>query len=101
VDEDEDENWYWVNCAFEAPVAKLQNLLWCSINSDYGSLRPNPYCRIYLLNPEKGIVVHTYDDRGMDVISCVRAALTGLYERHKHMLLDYDMEAMLQTFAEP
>lgn len=100
VDDGDDENWYWVNCAFEAPIAKLQNLLWCAINSDYGSLRPNPHCRIYLLNPENGIVAHVYGDRGMDVISRVKPALTGLYERYKDMLLDYDMDAMRQTFAE-
>jgi len=90
----------WVNCAFEVSTAKLQNLLWCAVTADFGaSLRPNPHCRVYLLNLTKGIVVHPYDDRGMDVISRRTSALAGLYERHNDLLLEYDMEAMRETFA--
>jgi hypothetical protein len=98
--DDEDENSYWVSCAFELPTAKLQNLLWCAVTADFGSsLRPNPHCRVYLVNPDKGIIVHPYDDHGMDVISRRTSALAGLYERHKDLLLEYDMEAMRETFS--
>jgi hypothetical protein len=96
-----DESGYWVSCAFEISTAKLQNLVWCAVTADFGSsLRPNPHCRVYLLNPNKGILVHPYDDRGMDVISQGTAALAGLYERHNNLLLDYDIEAMRETFAQ-
>jgi hypothetical protein len=99
-DDTDDEPGYWVSCAFELPAAKLQNLLWCAVTTDFGSsLRPNPHCRVYLLNLDKGIVVHPYDDRGMDVISRRSSALAGLYERHKDVLLEYDMEAMRKTFS--
>jgi hypothetical protein len=98
--DDEDEDVYWVSCAFEVPSTKLQNLLWCAVTTDFGSsLRPNPRCRVYLLNPDKGIVAHPYDDRGMDVISRRSSALARLYERHKDLLLEYDMEAMRATFS--
>lgn len=98
--DDANESVYWVSCAFEDSTAKLQNLLWCAVATDFGSsLRPNPQCRVYLFNPNKGIVVHPYDDRGMDVISRRTSTLAGLYERHKDLLLDYDIEAMRQTFA--
>ncbi|HEY0063165.1 MAG TPA: DUF3885 domain-containing protein [Telluria sp.] len=86
-------------CAFEVPAAKLQNLLWCAITTDLGPIYPKPRCRIYLLHPNKGIVVHPYDDRGMDVISLRPSDLSGLYELHKDLLLDYDIEAMRQMFA--
>lgn len=36
-EEDEDGNSNWLSCAFEVPRAKLQNLLWCAITSDFGS----------------------------------------------------------------
>jgi hypothetical protein len=104
LEKDEDEGWdddddrYWINCAFEVPAAKLQNLLWCAFTTDFGPLRPNPNCRVYLLNTNKGIVVHPYDDRGMDIISQSTSALAGLYERHNDLLLDYDIEAMRKTF---
>jgi hypothetical protein len=98
--DDENENTYWVSCAFEVPAAKLPNLLWCAVTADFGSsLRPNPRCRVYLLNLDKGIVAHPYDDRGMDVISRRSSALAGLYERHKDLLLEYDMDAMRARFA--
>ena len=50
-------------------------------------------------NPNKEIIVHPYDDRGMEVISRNTSALAGLYERHNNLLIDYDMEAMRETFA--
>lgn len=99
-EDDDDEHGYWVSCAFEVPTTKLQNLLWCAITADFGSsLSPNPHCRVYLLNPNEGIVVHPYDDRGMDVISRRTSELAGLYERHNDLLLESDMEAMRRTFA--
>lgn len=95
-----DESCHWVSCAFEVSTAKLPNLLWCAVAADFGSsLRPNPRCRVYLLNPNKEIVVHPYDDRGMDVISRCTSALAGLYARHKELLLAYDLEAMRDTFG--
>lgn len=66
----------------------------CSITfREYGSR-----CRVYL-NLNKGIVVHPYDDRGMDVIILNTSALARMYERHHELLLDYDIDAMQQTFA--
>lgn len=101
TDTDDDANGYWVNCAFVVATAKLQNLLWCAITTDFRSaLRPNPHCRVYLLNTNKGIVVHPYDDRGMDAISRQTTSLIGLYEKHNDLLLDYDMGAMRRTFAQ-
>jgi hypothetical protein len=98
--DDADESAHWISCAFEVSIAKLQNLLWCAVATDFrSSLRPNPRCRVYLLNPDKGILVHPYDDRGMDVISPCKSALAGLYERHNDLLLAHDIEAMLHTFA--
>ena len=66
----------------------VTNLLWYAVFSDFGSsLRPNPRCRVYLFNPQKGIVVHPYDDRGKDVISRRTSALVGRYDRHNDLLL--------------
>lgn len=88
-----------IHCAFEVPAAKLQNLLWCAITLDLYPLRLRPRCRIYLLNTNKGIVAHAYDDRGMDVVSLNKPALAGLYERHPHLLHDHDIAAMRESFT--
>lgn len=97
-DESGDET-YWVNMAFELPLAKLQNLLWCALAIDFGPLHPNPHCLVYLLNIEKEIIVHPYDDRGMDVIGGKFSELRDLYQKHNAWLLDYDLEVMNTTFS--
>lgn len=102
IDDDDDYGaGHWVSCAFEVPVPKLQNLLWCAVATDFASLRPNPHCRVYLLNSHKGIVCHPYDDRGMDVIGRQKSALAELYTRHSDLLLEYDLHVMRQTFEQP
>ncbi|GGP28198.1 DUF3885 domain-containing protein [Silvimonas amylolytica] len=88
----------WVNCAFEAPLSILQNLLWCALTSDFPSVRPNPNCCVYLVHANAQIVIHPYDDRGMDVICRTPIKLKTLYEKHHHWLLDFDKDAMAQTF---
>lgn len=95
--EDDGDNLH-LHCAFEVPVAKLQNLLWCAITLDLWPLSPRPCCKVYLLNRSKGIVAHAYDDRGMDVIARDAAVLTGLYQQHHALLFDYDIDAMRLTF---
>lgn len=102
VEANEEDDWgegYWVNCAFEVPSSKLQNLLWCALATDFRRIHPNPHCLIYLVNPEKGILIHPYDDRGMDVICRIPTPLKALYEKHNAWLLDYDRMAMDQTFG--
>jgi len=99
VDENDiSEDGYLVHCAFEVPAAKLQNLLWCALATDFPSLQPNPHCRVYLVDAANGILVHPYDDRGMDIICRRPALLKGLYEKHNRYLLDYDRETMDRSF---
>jgi hypothetical protein len=97
-DEGDEEDLRLLCGAFEVPTTKLQNLIWCAITTDLGSLRPKPRCRVYLLNLSKSLVVHPYDDRGMDVIGGNKLALLELYNRHRELLLNYDIDAMRQTF---
>ena len=95
----DDEDEIFIHCAFEMPVAKLQNLLWCAITLDLYPLKPRPRCRVYLLNTNKGIVAHAYDDRGMAVVSLNKPALAGLYKRHHHLLHDHDIAAIRESFG--
>ena len=97
-DEDDDEDLRLLCGAFEVPTNKLQNLIWCAITTDLGSLRPKPHCRVYLLSLRKSLVVHPYDDRGMDVIGENKSALLELYKQHGELLLNHDIDAMRQTF---
>jgi len=100
-DDDGHEDGAWIHCVFELPLSRLKNLLWCAFSADFPALSPNPGCLIYLLDPGRGIVVHPYDDRGMDVIARRSSVLEALYERHNALLLPYDMDVMRQTFGPP
>lgn len=91
----------WINLAFAVPKSKLKNLLWCALVADFGALHPNPQCLVYLINPEQEMLVHPYDDRGMDVIGKQHAALQNLFNTYKAWLLEHDIETMKQTFMHP
>lgn len=97
-DPDDDDSW-WVNALFELPGSSLASLLWCAFAKDMWELQPNPHCQVYLINPATGLMVHPYDDRGMDVVGTSREALRQLYTAHHAWLLDYDRETMDRSFA--
>ncbi|MBC3911348.1 DUF3885 domain-containing protein [Undibacterium umbellatum] len=96
--QDEDDQVYWVNLAFEISSTALQSLLWCAFAFDF-SIRPNPHCKVYLFNLQKGIAVFPYDDRGMDVAGENHELLLHLYNKYNRQLLDCDRLAMDATFT--
>lgn len=97
----EDEAEFWVNIAFRPPLSLLQNLLWCALAKDFGTLRPRPFCDIYLFNLALGVMAFPYDDRGMDVVGPNRAVLRRLYQTHQPYLLDYDRAQMDEAHQYP
>ncbi|MES2069091.1 MAG: DUF3885 domain-containing protein [Pseudomonadota bacterium] len=88
----------WLNVAFELPKSALQNLLWCAFATDFGTIRPNPHCAIYLFNLNQRVMVWPYDDRGMDVVGPNKNLLSALYKKHNQFLLDFDRNTMNATF---
>lgn len=98
LENDTDNEIIWLYVAFEMPVNLLKNLLWCALATDFGSIRPNPHCWVYLFDCEKQIAVFPYDDRGMDVVGNNKKQLTKLYQKFNHYLLDYDRATMKATF---
>ncbi|MFW2176804.1 MULTISPECIES: DUF3885 domain-containing protein [unclassified Moraxella] len=99
IDRDmEDTELAWLTVAFEIPVNLLKNILWCALATDFGSIRPNPHCAVYLFDCDKQIMAFPYDDRGMDVVGKNHQRLTELYHKFNHYLLDYDRKTMQATF---
>ncbi|MEJ7806220.1 MAG: DUF3885 domain-containing protein [Telluria sp.] len=90
----------WLSVVFTLPATKLQNLLWCALAYDL-NVRPRPGCRIHIINLAQRLIVHPYDDRGMDVVGPNSALLGQLYRKHNAWLLDYDRAQMDATFALP
>lgn len=85
--------------SFRANAASLDRLLWGALAADLG-IEPRLDAWVYIADPERGVLVHPYDDRGMDVIGPNRELLKELFQRYREYLLPYDMPRMEGFFVE-
>lgn len=81
-------------------LASRNCLIWCSVSSEM-AVTPQAPIRSHLIDPDRQILVHVYDDRGMDVTALKRGALSKLYEDRSEWLLDYDRDRMRLAFDGP
>ena len=77
----------------------IDRVLWASVVGDYGFLPRPPASRHYILSLSNGLVLHPYDDRGMDVVASTRSPLQSLYGNFGDWLLDYDKPRMNEVFG--
>lgn len=91
---------HWL--ASEAPLPSrsvLEPLLWSAVACEM-PIKPSARgLNLYLADPVRKVVLHVYDDRGMDIAAVDREALRPIYERFSDWLLDYDRERMDAAFA--
>ncbi len=90
---------WWLNVVFEVPLELLQNILWCGMATEFGTIKPNPECLLYLFNLQSGLMVWPYDDRGMDVVGPNREVLAGLYVKYSKWLLEHDRAVMDESYG--
>ena len=87
-------------------IAKLKDkqtiseILWLGIASEMG-VKPafRGSTAAYLVDAENGLVLHLYDDRGMDVIASQKAPLSDLFFRFNDWLLGQDLTRMTDMFG--
>ncbi len=96
VGDEEDDRWR-TSIAFKIDRTVIPQLLWGAISSDIG-IRPRLLGDVYLFDLELGILVHPYDERGMDVIGNNLGILRSAYDKFDRYLLDYDREIMRDRF---
>lgn len=72
-------------------------LLWHAVASEM-LIYPSAPVLTFLLDPSASIMLHVYDDRGMDVIAYDPHELRGLYNDFADWLLDHDRERMKSLF---
>lgn len=72
-------------------------LLWHAIASEM-PVYPSARVVTFLLDSSRSVMLHVYDDRGMDVIAYDPAKLHGLHTDFADWLLDYDRERMTKLF---
>ncbi len=68
-------------------------------NQDFPSRHPQCVGEVFLVDPNRHIILNMYDDRGMDVIAHSSDALQKLYTTHNEWILDYDREKTEQLFS--
>lgn len=68
-------------------------LLWCSI-ADEMPVEPNAAVVSYLLDPDAAILLHVYDDRGMDLTGLSAQSVVTFHREFDRWLLDYDRDRM-------
>lgn len=54
---------------------------------------------IYLINLDKKMIFHMYDDRGLDLLTSNKENLVHIYQQYKAWLLDYDRDKMFEIFG--
>jgi hypothetical protein len=54
--------------------------------------------RVFFIEPPKGVILHMYDDRGLDLIAKGKEALEGIYHTFHAWILDYDRPRISQIF---
>ncbi|KMO28301.1 DUF3885 domain-containing protein [Methylobacterium aquaticum] len=89
----------WHGADFDKSDDAMTALLWAALTRDL-SITPSTRCfSVHIVDFARKIVVHPYDDRGLDVVAPDRQTLRPLYERRNDWLLDHDRKAMDATFG--
>jgi hypothetical protein len=68
-------------------------------NADHAKT-PSVSGLVYFLNPATAMIVHMYDDRGLDMIAATREALTPIYRTFSEWVLDFDRERIAKALFE-
>lgn len=97
--EQSEEDFIWRAFDVTSDIATRDVLLWCSLAYEM-PIEPNAPVISYLADLERGLLLHVYDDRGMDVSALAASPLLPCYKKFDHWLLDYDRDRMKVAFAE-
>ena len=74
-------------------------LLWCAVSYEM-AIAPKAPVLSFLADLDRNIVLHVYDDRGMDVTALDRETLLPLYRDRGEWLLDHDRKRMREAFGD-
>lgn len=77
--------------------AQRDVLLWCAVSMEM-AVRPKAPVLSFLADFDRNILLHVYDDRGMDVTALDPETLLPVYRRRRDWLLDHDRLRMSDAF---
>jgi hypothetical protein len=82
-----------------AHASAYRTILQAISHQDFPPRRPQLHDDVFFLNLRSRVILHMYDDRGLDLISPDVETLRPLYASLQPLLLDYDREQMAATFG--
>lgn len=85
---------------FESDRGSVDRKIWGVIARELG-VQPSLGCNLYVFDPELRVLMHPYDDRGMDVLGPNRQILSEVYSKYRHWLLDYNLDEMRNRYGSP
>jgi hypothetical protein len=89
---------YWFAAEVPDWREQIDGILWSSCAREM-AIRPRGIPGMfYLVDFERRLALHVYDDRGMDVVAMNHAAIARLYHDFGDWLLDYDRKRMAAVF---
>lgn len=97
ADDEDVDTWVFQSYAISHDKAARDTLLWHSIAAEL-PIYPSAPITSFLLNPDTAIMVHAYDDRGLDLIADKPEHLLESYQLFADWLLDHDRTQMEELF---
>lgn len=70
----------------------IENLIVGLCNTDFPNMQPCISEEVHLINIDKKLVFHIYDDRGLDILATNKKTLNELYNKFDKWILEYDRE---------
>ncbi len=96
----DDDVWHRNYIFFKTNKSQLQKLLFGKLGAELG-IKPSFWFDLYVYDIDLMVLLHPYDDRGMDVVGTNKFMLKRLYKQYNDWLLKYDIEIMRQWFGVP
>ncbi|MEM8676252.1 MAG: DUF3885 domain-containing protein [Cyanobacteria bacterium P01_G01_bin.67] len=82
---------------FEICKLEISKFLWGTLANEIG-IRPRSNCNLYIFDLKESILMHPYDDRGIDIIGSNKTKLKQLYISFNEWLLDCDRQKIMAYF---
>jgi hypothetical protein len=93
-----EEDFIWRAFDVTSDLGSQDALLWSSLTYEM-PIEPKAPLISHLLDLERGILLHVYDDRGMDVSALTASPLLPFFTKFDDWLLDHDRGRMEAAFA--
>ena len=83
---------------FKSDFGSAYRMIWGTIAQELG-VRPSLGFNLYIFDPDLRILMHPYDDRGMDILGPNRERMSEIYAKYYDWLLDYNIAELQDRYG--